>query len=147
MMSLLQYFKRADGRLPSPTGPLSRVMPSTAISSANKLVKAAASQDKLTVPSKSKQGSYDKYTAEERALIGKKAAIDGIASAMVHFSTHGYASLKESSVRTWKQRYLKETSNMKRQGKDTSVNAIENKKRGHPLMLGEELDKQVRTYL
>ena len=46
--------KQADGRLPSPTGPLSRVMPSIAISSANRLVKAAASQDKPTVPSKSK---------------------------------------------------------------------------------------------
>ena len=34
-----------------------------------------------------------------------------------------------------------------RQGKDTSVKAIENKKRGRPLMLGEELDMQVRTYL
>jgi hypothetical protein len=103
--------------------------------------------DKPT-PSKSKRGLYEKYTAEDRARIGKKAAIDGIASAMRYFSTRGYTSLKESSVRTWKQQYLKEISNLKREGKDTSViKAIESKKRGRPLKLGEELDKQVRAYL
>ena len=144
-MSLLQYFKRAEGRLPCPSGPLSRAMPSTAISSANKLV--LAELDKPPMPSQSKRGSYQKYTAEDRALIGKKAATDGIASAMRYFSARGYASLKESSVSTWKQQYLKEISNLKRQGKDTCVKAIESKKRGRPLMLGEEVDKQVRTYL
>ena len=99
------------------------------------------------MPSQSKRGSYQKYTAEDRALIGKKAATDGIASAMRYFSARGYASLKESSVCTWKQQYLKEISYLKRQGKDTCVKAIESKKRGRPLMLGEEVDKQVRTYL
>ncbi len=103
--------------------------------------------DRKPTPSKSKRGLYEKYTAEDRARIGKKAAIDGIASAMRYFSTRGYTSLKESSVRSWKQQYLKEISNLKREGKDTSVKAIESKKRGRPLKLGEELDKQVRAYL
>ena len=96
LMSLLQYFKRAEGRLPCPSWPLSRAMPSTAISSANKLV--LAKLDKSSMPSQSKRGSYQKYTAEDRALIVKKAATDGIASAMRYFSARGYASLKESSV-------------------------------------------------
>ena len=38
VMSLLNYFKRADGGLlPRPTDPLSIVMPSIAIASANKI--------------------------------------------------------------------------------------------------------------
>ena len=124
------------------TGPLSRAILSTAISSANKLVQATL--DKPSVSSQSKRGAYQKYTAKDQALFGKKAAMP---SAMHHFSARGYTSLKESSVRTWKQQYLKEISYLKRQGKDTCITVIESKKRGHPLVLGEELDKQVRTYL
>ena len=77
-MSLLNFFKRADGGpLPRPTGPLSKVMPSTAIASANKIIRVLEPFNTLDKPS----ATYQKYTTEDRAPIGRKAAIDGIASA------------------------------------------------------------------
>ena len=69
MMSLLNYFKRTHGGpLPHPTDPL---MPPTV----NKLVRAATLDKPSATSLKSKRGL-------DREIIGKKAVIDGIDSAM-----------------------------------------------------------------
>ena len=56
-------------------------------------------------------------------------------------------SLKESTVRTWKTKYLQQVAARRRANEDTSVKELVNKKTGRPLMLGEDLDKQVKAYL
>ena len=56
-------------------------------------------------------------------------------------------SLKESTVRTWKKKFLQEISRRKRAGEAVTVEALENKKTGRPLMLGQDLDKQVQSHL
>lgn len=54
--------------------------------------------------------------------------------------------LKESSVRTWKKKYLQEIAR-RREGKNSPVKQLPEKKTGRPLLLGEELHKQVWAYL
>ena len=56
--------------------------------------------------------------------------------------------LKESTIRTWKTKYLAEVNLKKQSGElDVSVTSLCTKKRGRPLMLGEKLDKEVQYYL
>ena len=54
-----------------------------------------------------KRGPYAKFTAEQRAEIGKRAAEYGIVAAIRYYSKK-YPDLKESSVRTWKNAYTSE---------------------------------------
>ena len=55
--------------------------------------------------------------------------------------------LKEGTVGGWKNRYNREVSILKQSGKEIVVRELIDQKRGCPLLLGEELDKQVRAYL
>ncbi len=50
-------------------------------------------------------------------------------------------------MRTWTKVYKKELYTRKKQGKEMNVTKIVSKKRGRPLILGEELDKQVHMYV
>ena len=52
--------------------------------------------------------------------------------------------LKESSGRTWRNTYTWEMHSKK--GDITELKRLPEKKRGHPYLLGEELDKQVRAH-
>ena len=51
-------------------------------------------------------------------------------------------SLKESTVLTWKIKYLQEIAARKRAGRDITVKELANKKLGHSLMLDEDLDSR-----
>ena len=58
--------------------------------------------------------------------------------------------LKESTVRSWRDSYQAELKKCKydQRGLDkVAVKEIPSKKRGHPMLLGEELDRQVQAYL
>ena len=147
-MSLLKYFQTKSS-LPKPDGPLSKAVPSSSIVAANKEVKEVLEKpeekDTLTP---SKRGTYESFTPEEKARIGKRAAEHGVTATVRHFSrVFTNRSLKESTVRTWKMKYLQEVAARRRANEDTSVKELVNKKTGRPLMLGEDLDKQVRAYL
>ena len=103
MSTILQYFKKKD-TLPDPHGPLSRKMPCSSIAAANCKVKAVMEEMKSSVTQPSDQsgnprarGPYKKYTAEQKAQIGKRAAEMGIVSTIYHFS-RSYPNLKESTV-------------------------------------------------
>ena len=71
-------------------------------------------KDRCRVPSGNASGSghsrgpYEHLTANEKAKIGKKAAEIGVAATVKSLpqSFHGRA-LKENSVRTWRDKYLK----------------------------------------
>ena len=88
------------------------------------------------------------FTPEEKAQIGKRAAEHGVTATVRHFSrVFTHRSLKESTVQTWKMKYLQEVATRRRANEDTTVKELVNKITGRPLMLGEDLDKQVRAYL
>ena len=45
--------------------------------------------------------------------------------------------MKESSVRTWRNKYLEELQTRNKEGRKMVVKELPNKKKGQPLMLGE----------
>ena len=72
----------------------------------------------------------------------------GITAAQRRFSKEFETDLKESTVRTWKKKYLAEVGLKKGAGEvDINVTSLTVKKRGRPLLLGEKLDEQVKHYL
>ena len=52
--------------------------------------------------------------------------------------------LKESTVRTWMNKYKKELAERRRSGSELDIKTLPSLKRGHPLLLGEFLDNQVK---
>ena len=55
--------------------------------------------------------------------------------------------VKESSVRTWKNKYLQELALRKKTGKEMTVKTVAIKKSGRPLLLGEQPGKRVQAFL
>lgn len=149
-MALYRYFKSsADTVLPDPLGPLSKTVPSTAIVSANEEVRQVLNAQQATQPGTTKviRGHYSKFTAKQKAKIGKRAAEHGVAATVRYFDKT-FPGLKESSVRTWRKSYRIEVRKRRREGSvNLSVESLPEKKRGHPLILGEELEMQVRAFL
>ena len=115
-------------------------MPSSSIVAANKEVKRVINQSNKNPVSK--HGACEHFTSEEKAMIAKQAAEYGVTASVRHFSKlfPGH-SLKESSVQTWKMKYLQEIAARKRAGEDAMVKELVPKKTGRPLMLGEDLDR------
>lgn len=149
-MALLKYFSLKRSTLPNPNGPLSKVLPSEGIKSANTVVeevlKENNSQNKAG--GTGSRGTYEHFTADEKAKIAKKAAENGVAATVRYYSDcfHG-RSLKDSSVRTWRDKYLEELKRKRKAGEEVSVEELPEKKRGRPSLLKNELDKQVQSYL
>lgn len=146
-MSLLKYFNRVktkDG-LPDPYGPLNEAVPSSSIEEANKEVSA---QFALVDDSGKKRcATYMIATLEQKAKVGKYAAENGTTKAIRHF-TKDMPCLKESTVRGWKTTYLRELAAKVKAGEeDLSIERFPAREKGRPLLLGQDLDRQVRTYL
>jgi len=67
-MSLFKYFKR-ESPLPSPSGPLSWEIPSTAIAAANdEVLKALKKAGDLNRKGVKQRGSYQRYSDMERTM-------------------------------------------------------------------------------
>lgn len=135
-MSLYRYFKPSTASskvkddsltvLPSPEGPLSKVVPSSTIVAANKKVTEAMAGDTRSRGGSSR-GTYEKYTPTEKAKIANYAILHGTAAALRHFSKE-YPRLKWSTVNDWKVAAIK----MVKDGgvDDIKVTEINSKKRG-----------------
>ena len=140
-MALLRYLKPRDG-LPDPKGSLSLSVPSQAIARANREV-----QEAMNSKGRKKRGPYGRYSPDERAEIGQYACDNGIAAAARHFSKRFKSTINESTVRTMKKDYL-EVLRQKRAAQDEGdLTVLPHKKRGRPVLLGQELDATVQTYL
>ena len=141
-MALFRYFDKAKkDNLPDPRGPLVRTVPSSSIAAANSEVRAVLE----SLPSGGKKrGPYANYTAEQKALIEKRAAEHGVVAA-IRYYTKDFPNLKENTVRDWRDAYRLELKKRRREGSEDGINVNElpGKKRGRPSLLGEELDKQV----
>ncbi len=143
-MSLYQFFTKTSkrGDLPDPTGPLSASLSSAVIKEANEAVTAE------TRSKGKRRGSYATFTPEQQAEIGTYASLHGNPAAVRHYSKQMETELKLTSVQTWKTKYLAEVNRKVKAGEsDATVKSLPIKKRGKPLLLGEKLDSEVKTYI
>ena len=145
-MSLYRFFGKSSERsdLPSPsTGVLSHSLGPAAIKAANEAVEHARNK------TRKRRGSYAKFTPEQQAAIAKYASIHGNQAAVVKFSKELEVQLKVTTVQTWKTKYLAELRRKQSAGEtgDLTINSLPLKKRGRPLLLGEKLDSEVKSYI
>ena len=95
------------------------------------------------------RGKYGVYS-EEKLKIAKRAAEMemGVTNTIRHFRKDFQDRLlKESTVRTWMNKYKKELAERRRSGSELDIKKLPSLKRGHPLLLGEFLDNQVKEYI
>ena len=148
-MALLKYLKKGT-ELPDPDGPLSTEMPSSSIQAANKVVKPVLEEMKAreAAATAKKRGQYKSYTASEKAMIAKRATECGVTNTVRYFS-HKFVDrpLCEGTIRTWVKQYKRELISQRECNKDTNIEKLESKRRGRPLLLGDELDKRVQLYV
>ena len=84
-MALYRYLKQqSKDKLPDPRGPLSRKLPPASIASANKEVRRVILDPE---PVKGVKGLYTKLTAEQKAVIGKRAAEHGVTATIRYCNT------------------------------------------------------------
>jgi len=146
-MALWKYFKReVKAPLPSPSGSLSKAISTGGIVAANKEVQRV--MESINDGTQLKRGPYEHFDDEERAQIGKYAADHGVAAAVRHFQRlFPTRKVKESSVRTWRNKYLEDLQIRKEEGREMVVKKLPFKKRGRPLLLGDYLDRQLQAYV
>ena len=94
MAGLHRYFtpQTRSECLPDPRGPLSREIPSSAITAANSEVKAILGNE-----TKKGRGHYHKLLPEIKANLGKYASVNGVVATLRRYSKT-YPSLKESNL-------------------------------------------------
>ena len=146
-MSLFKYFSKVQTSLPDPSGPLVRSVPKSSILAANAKVRQLVESESKPSPlcNKKTRGIYARFTQEQKARIGKYASQNGVTAAVRHF-IHEFPALKENTVRDWRNAYQLEVKKQSRTD-DVEVHELPARKRGRPLLLGEELDRQVQAYL
>jgi len=138
-----RYFKPLRDqtqKLPDPDGALSRMVPRKGIQLANQCVEATISIGK-------KRSEYQKVSAQLKTKIGKYAAENGIKAAVRRYKEQVPNAPEnwKNTVRDWKNGYVLELK--KRKAGSTEDVHLPEKKRGRPLMLGSELDRQVQEYV
>ena len=144
--------KQQDKRLPDPNGPLSSIIPAEAIRDANDA--HGQSAQAKGGESKRPRGSYMKLAPVQQAQIAKYALANGNKAAILRCTKVFQTVIKMSSVSTWKAKYvsemkclLKSSGGSASRRKDVAVQSLPRLKRGRPLLLGEGLDCQVKSYI
>lgn len=155
-MALLRYFEKTkkEPRPSNTTIPL----PSTVKSLLNKeleqvnKVVSAKTLELQRGPGKSR--SYNDYSPEQRAMIGKYAAENGATKASRHYSKILGNSVPESTARRLRSQYLaalsstvQATSAASSQETVPAVLCLTKKKSGRPLLLGKDLDDSVQDFV
>ena len=139
-----RYFKRVDSPfLPAEHGELSKVVPSKSIKEANKTAESLLSEE-----SSRKRQKYQKVSTEMKSKIAKYASENGVQAAVKRFKEQVPNAPKnwKNTVRDWKYAYLHELYRKRGAGDNTNV-LLPAKRMGRPLLLGNELDKQVQEYI
>ena len=93
------------------------------------------------------RSEYIKLSLEKKAEIGKYASENGVAKAARHYKD---LDVKESSVRDWRDAYLKEIRAKRKEakpGEEIVVTKLPCKKRGRPVLIGEKFDKHLQEKL
>ena len=75
--------------------------------------------------------------------------MNGNQAAIRHFSKQLAVELKPTSAQTWKTKYLDELNRKlkERETENLTVMSLPIKKRGRPLLLGEKLDSEIKSYI
>ncbi len=76
-----------------------------------------------------KRSHYAKFTSEQRAEIGHRAAEHGVVSTVLYYNSQISLNLHQGS---------------QKEKKSMNVTELPERRRGRPLMLGEESDRQVQ---
>ena len=93
-----------------------------------------------------KRGPYVKFSQQAKIAVAIYAAEHGVAAALRRFVKR-FPELKESTIRTWQNVYVSELQRKRKVGDDSSMKKLPEKKRGRPLLLGDKLDGQVKSYI
>ena len=81
-------------------------------------------------------------TPEQKAKVGKYAAVNGTTNAIRHFSKE-FQNLKQTTNRGWRSAYLLELNRRTKEGEVLLVDRLPQRKIGRPSLLGETLHQQV----
>ena len=93
-----------------------------------------------------KRGSYVVFSAKDKAKIAKYASENGVTASLKHFKrTREFTDLKEPTVRGWVKTYRYELSSLGVTA--VSIPKMPERKRGRPLILGKDLESQVRQFI
>ena len=130
-MVLLKYLKHVkdsgDAILPSSSGSLANSVPLSRIYAVNNTVKPIV--ETLMEKGKATRGTYEKFSADEKARVAKRAAEYGVLSTVRHFSKiWPERPLKEATVRGWRNKYNREVSVLKKSGKEIVVRELVDQK-------------------
>ena len=146
--------KREDKQLPDTNGPLSSIIPAEAIRDANDAHSLLShSQQIQGGECKRSRGLYVKLTPVQQAQIAKYALANGNKAAILRYTKEFQTEIKMSSVSTWKAKYVSELKRLVKSSsgtngsRDVAVLSLPRLKRGRPLLLGENLDHQVKSYI
>ena len=154
-MSILKYFsavKKSKGddkldssstTLPDPHGPLSEKVPTEVIASANAAVAKVITKGEASRTKKQK-GPYLYLTDVQRYEVGKRAAECGTTTTIRYYKTK---FLTEPTVRRLKAEYQEFVKGLPKGEKSEVKEMPCKKKQGRPLLLGNELDRQVQDYI
>ena len=143
-MSIRDYFKPAID-LPNPEGPLKEEIRPSTIRDVNKKLSPVIQRELQPTGGRSRE-PYVKLTPEQKALIGRRAAEHGVTATIRYYSKRCEdTKLKEATVRRLKNNYLGKLK--RKRVAPHEITELPSKKRGHPLLLGEELDRKVKDYL
>ena len=162
-MSILNYFSRVKKSststgLPDTNGPLCGKVPLSSIQAANARVsKIVESQSVAAGGTLSRSRKpYLYMTPGQRFQIGKRAAHHGVTASIRYFKRKYHdLRLTETTVRRLKHLYLDKVPELEEQNsKDSSddetpeeVQTLPRKKQGRPLLIGDELDKEIQAYI
>lgn len=95
-----------------------------------------------------KRNQYSKLTAKEKAKIASYATKNGVTAALKHFKHTGeFTELRESMVRGWKETYRKQLTDRTGKRSAEPIEELPTKRRGRPLLLGEDIEEEVRGFL
>ena len=149
-MALLKFFKLKD-KLHDSTE--ASVLSKMEVKAANKQVSNAlqSAAEKLS------REKYNSYMPQQRAKIGKYTAENGPIKAAKHFTTIWGIHVNESTARRLKSQYLgklkevvsevKSAVGGESKSKEITVDILETKRKGRPLLLGVDLDAAVQEYV
>lgn len=140
-LNLFQFFKASSKSpqvaLPSPNGPLSREIPSTAICEANKEVEKTLKNEDTK-----KRGCYQRYDGKQKAAIGNYALVHGTSVALRHYLSQ-FPNLKYTTICEWKTAVAGELKKDPHQ----PVMELHGKKRGRPSTFPDEIVTCIKKYI
>ena len=94
-----------------------------------------------------KRGSYASISEELKAKVAKYAAENGVSALLRHYKSTQELDFKESTVRGWVTTYQKRLESLRKEGKPLMVSVLSEKSRGRLLLIGSELEEQVKSFV